>query len=56
MYLHNRLFAEFFGTLWLVLGGVGSAKLAAAFPDGGIGLDTDRFCDGDSIGCIARDS
>ena len=38
MYLHNRLFAEFFGTLWLVLGGVGSAKLAAAFPDVGIGL------------------
>lgn len=38
MHLHNRLFAEFFGTLWLVLGGVGSAKLAAAFPDVGIGL------------------
>ena len=38
MYLHNRLFAEFFGTFWLVLGGVGSAKLAAAFPEVGIGL------------------
>ena len=38
MHLHNRLFAEFFGTLWLVLGGVGSAKLAAAFPEVGIGL------------------
>jgi len=38
MYLHNRLFAEFFGTLWLVLGGVGSAKLAATFPEVGIGL------------------
>lgn len=38
MQIHNRLFAEFFGTLWLVLGGVGSAKLAAAFPDVGIGL------------------
>ena len=38
MYLHNRLFAEFFGTFWLVLGGVGSAKLAATFPDVGIGL------------------
>jgi len=38
MLLRNRLFAEFFGTFWLVLGGVGSAKLAAAFPDVGIGL------------------
>lgn len=38
MFLHNRLFAEFFGTFWLVLGGVGSAKLAAAFPEVGIGL------------------
>ena len=27
-----------FGTFWLVLGGCGSAVLAAAFPDGGIGL------------------
>jgi aquaporin Z len=30
--------AEFFGTFWLVLGGCGSAVLAAAFPDIGIGL------------------
>ncbi len=30
--------AEFFGTLWLVLGGCGSAVLAAAFPNVGIGL------------------
>ncbi len=30
--------AEFFGTFWLVLGGCGSAVLAAAFPDVGIGL------------------
>ncbi len=30
--------AEFIGTFWLVLGGVGSAMLAAAFPDVGIGL------------------
>jgi aquaporin Z len=30
--------AEFFGTLWLVLGGCGSAVLAAAFPEVGIGL------------------
>jgi len=30
--------AEFFGTFWLVLGGCGSAVLAAAFPGLGIGL------------------
>ena len=30
--------AEFLGTLWLVLGGCGSAVLAAAFPNVGIGL------------------
>ena len=30
--------AELFGTFWLVLGGCGSAVLAAAFPDVGIGL------------------
>jgi aquaporin Z len=30
--------AEFFGTFWLVLGGCGTAVLAAAFPDVGVGL------------------
>jgi len=30
--------AEFFGTFWLVMGGCGSAVLAAGFPDIGIGL------------------
>ena len=30
--------AEFLGTFWLVLGGCGSAVLAAAFPGVGIGL------------------
>jgi aquaporin Z len=34
----NRLGAEFFGTFWLVLGGCGSAVLAAKFPDYGIGI------------------
>ena len=34
----NRYGAEFFGTFWLVLGGCGSAVLAAAFPNVGIGL------------------
>jgi aquaporin Z len=34
----KALVAEFFGTFWLVLGGCGSAVLAAAFPEVGIGL------------------
>jgi aquaporin Z len=34
----RRLAAEFIGTLWLVLGGCGSAVLAAAFPALGIGF------------------
>ncbi|MEP7452516.1 aquaporin Z [Phyllobacterium sp. SB3] len=33
----NKLSAEFFGTFWLVLGGCGSAVLAAGLPDVGIG-------------------
>jgi aquaporin Z len=36
--MQKRLFAEFLGTFWLVLGGCGSAVLAAAFPGVGIGL------------------
>ncbi len=38
MSLGNKLAAELVGTFWLVLGGCGSAVLAAAFPDVGIGL------------------
>jgi aquaporin Z len=34
----KKAMAEFFGTFWLVLGGCGSAVLAAAFPGVGIGL------------------
>ncbi len=34
----QKLGAEFIGTFWLVLGGCGSAVLAAGFPDVGIGL------------------
>lgn len=34
----QKVSAEFIGTFWLVLGGCGSAVLAAAFPDVGIGL------------------
>jgi len=38
MSLGKRLGAEFFGTFWLVLGGCGSAVLAAGVPDLGIGF------------------
>jgi aquaporin Z len=38
MTLGKRATAEFLGTLWLVLGGCGSAVLAAVFKDVGIGL------------------
>ncbi|MPZ45274.1 MAG: hypothetical protein GEV05_18145 [Betaproteobacteria bacterium] len=36
--MRAKLLAEFIGTFWLVLGGCGSAVLAAAFPEVGIGL------------------
>jgi aquaporin Z len=36
--LTKRLVAEFLGTFWLVFGGCGSAVIAAAFPQVGIGL------------------
>ena len=36
--MYSKLTAESLGTFWLVLGGCGSAVLAAAFPDVGIGL------------------
>src|SRR5512147_3188577 len=36
--MNKKLIAEFFGTFWLVLGGCGSAVLAASFPDLNIGL------------------
>src|ERR1700690_1185000 len=38
MPLARKLAAEFIGTFWLVLGGCGSAVLAASFPHVGIGL------------------
>ncbi len=34
----RKLFAEFFGTFWLVFGGCGSAVFAAAYPELGIGF------------------
>jgi aquaporin Z len=36
--MSKKLAAEFLGTFWLVFGGYGSAVLAAAFPEVGIGL------------------
>lgn len=36
--MHKKWLAEFIGTFWLVFGGCGSAVLAAAFPDLGIGF------------------
>ncbi|WP_217316331.1 aquaporin Z [Rhodanobacter sp. B04] len=38
MSMSKRLAAEFFGTFWLVIGGCGSAVLAAGFPGLGIGF------------------
>lgn len=38
MSLSKKLFAECFGTFWLVFGGTGSAVLAAGFPELGIGF------------------
>src|SRR5947208_11600959 len=38
VFMYPKLVSEFLGTLWLVLGGCGSAVLAAAFPSLGIGF------------------
>src|SRR3982074_2799165 len=46
MPLTRKLAAEFIGTFWLVLGGCGSAVLAAAFPNVGIGLHGVSFAFG----------
>src|SRR5258705_3430463 len=45
----QRMSAEFLGTLWLVFGGCGSAVLAAAFPQVGIGLLGVAFAFGLSV-------
>lgn len=47
--LMQKASAEFLGTLWLVLGGCGSAVLAAAFPQVGIGLLGVSFAFGLSV-------
>jgi len=51
--LSQRMTAEFLGTLWLVLGGCGSAVLAAAFPEVGIGLVGVSFAFGLSVVTMA---
>lgn len=45
----KKLVAEFIGTLWLVLGGCGSAVLAASFPEYGIGFVGVAFAFGLSV-------
>jgi len=47
--LTQKMAAEFLGTLWLVFGGCGSAVLAAAFPQVGIGLLGVAFAFGLSV-------
>src|ERR1700753_1726228 len=45
----KKLAAEFFGTFWLVLGGCGSAVLAAAFPSVGMGFLGGSFAFGRTV-------
>ena len=49
MTLAKKMGAEFFGTFWLVLGGCGSAVLAAGFPELGIGFMGVAFAFGLSV-------
>lgn len=49
----KRYLTEFIGTFWLVLGGCGSAALAAAFPEVGIGLLGVSFAFGLTVLAIA---
>lgn len=49
MSLTRRATAELIGTFWLVLGGCGSAVLAAAFPGVGIGLLGVSFAFGSTV-------
>src|SRR5262249_10796958 len=53
MPLSKRLAAEFIGTFWLVLGGCGSAVLAAAFPGLGIGFTGVAFAFGLTVLAMA---
>jgi aquaporin Z len=49
----KKYLAEFIGTFWLVLGGCGSAVLAAGFPNVGIGLLGVSFAFGLTVLTIA---
>lgn len=49
MQVGNRALAELVGTFWLVFGGCGSAALAAAFPQVGIGLIGVSFAFGPTV-------
>jgi aquaporin Z len=49
--MYSKIAAEFIGTFWLVLGGCGSAVLAAAFPQVGIGLLGVSFAFGLTVLC-----
>lgn len=49
----KKILAEFLGTFWLVLGGCGSAMLAAGFPNVGIGLLGVSFAFGLTVLTIA---
>jgi len=51
--MFKKLSAEFLGTFWLVFGGCGSAVLAAAFPEVGIGLLGVAFAFGLTVLTIA---
>jgi len=51
--MSRRVIAEFFGTLWLVLGGCGAAVLAAGFPNLGIGFLGVAFAFGLTVLTIA---
>lgn len=43
---------EFFGTFWLVFGGCGSAVLAAAYPELGIGFAGVALAFGLTVSCL----
>jgi aquaporin Z len=53
MPMSKKVMAEFFGTFWLVFGGCGSAVLAAAFPNTGIGFAGVAFAFGLTVVTMA---
>jgi aquaporin Z len=53
MPMSKKMMAEFFGTFWLVFGGCGSAVLAAAFPNTGIGFAGVAFAFGLTVVTMA---